>query len=137
MGKPKSATAASSSQIEEQSSFIIKNSNHIISLTPDDYEPHIRVIIEFLSKHYLSIPLTKSPSNFTNRLLEIAHDHLKYIKETDSIKVRVTHLRYAPITKSIFLRAIGILRIPNHSPFKNPLMMIFLPSFKTLGTPEP
>ena len=93
MGKPKSKTAASSSQTEEPPSFIIKNSNHIISLNPDDYEPHIRVIIEFLSKHNLSQPLTKSPTNFPNLLLELAHNHLKYVKDTDSIEVEVTHLR--------------------------------------------
>ena len=112
MGKSKSKSSTSSSQPENPSSYTLKVSNSLISLNPDDYESHIRVIIEFLSKHPLSVPLTKSPSNFPNRLLELAHDHLKYIKETDAIKVAVTHRRYAPITKSIFLRAIAVPQNP-------------------------
>ncbi|KAL4583387.1 hypothetical protein LXL04_007958 [Taraxacum kok-saghyz] len=59
-----------------------------------------------------SVPFTKSPSNFPNRLLELAHNHLKYIKETDVIELKVTHRRYAWITKSIFLRAIGVPQNP-------------------------
>ena len=78
------------------------------------------MIIEFLSKHPLSFPLTKSPTNFPNRLLELAHDHLKYIKDDDTIEVRVTNLRYAPITKSIFLRAIGVPENPESFTLEKP-----------------
>ena len=76
-----------------------------------DDDESIRVMIEFISHHPISVPLTNIPGP-TNplRLLHTAVDRIK-IKDRVP-KVTITGNRIIPVSKQTFLRAIGIPENP-------------------------
>ena len=76
-----------------------------------DYNEYIWVMIEFISCHPISFPLTKIPDPpIPLRLLHTAFDRIKI--EDGVLEIRIIGDRIVPVSKQTFFRAIGIPENP-------------------------
>ena len=90
-----------------------QSSNLPISLNPGDYHKRQRVIIEFLSKHFLSDALSVIPSSFPRSLVKLSMDTL-VDNEDEGKTVTVTLMdgKKVTITRKMYLEAIGLRENP-------------------------
>lgn len=94
---PKKKTSkgyASSSSIEP----FLRDTTHLFSLDPMDYDDSIRVMIEFISRHPISVPLTKIPDPpLPFRLLHTAFERIRI--EDDILETVISDDRIVAIHK--------------------------------------
>ncbi|KAL7618681.1 hypothetical protein Lser_V15G04364 [Lactuca serriola] len=87
--------------------MILRDTTQLFSLNPNDFDESVRVMIEFISIHPIHVPLTKIPNpKFPLSLLELAFKRV--LVKDDCIEVTIIDDRVATVTKSTFLRAVGV-----------------------------
>ncbi|KAL4559822.1 hypothetical protein LXL04_031968 [Taraxacum kok-saghyz] len=116
---PKLANATTSTEEESSipvtsSLYVVKDSNHAISLDPKDYAETVRVVIEFLNVFPLHEALTAVPKTpISQVLMKLAVD--SFVKNDDNtITVNIQNDMKATITKSMFLNAIRVPENPSN-----------------------
>ncbi|KAL4555060.1 hypothetical protein LXL04_037671 [Taraxacum kok-saghyz] len=116
---PKLANATTSTEEESSipvtsSLYVVKDSNHAISLDPKDYAETVRVVIEFLNVFPLHEALTAVPKTpISQVLMKLAVD--SFVKNDDNtITVNIQNDMKAAITKSMFLNAIRVPENPSN-----------------------
>lgn len=114
--KKKSSKESSSSLSTEP---FIRDTTQLFSLNPMDYDEIIRVMIEFIAHHPISIPLTQFPDPpIPLRLPHKTFDRIKF--KNDVRETRITGDHIVPVHKSTFLKAIGIPKNPEGFNFEEP-----------------
>lgn len=89
-----------------------------------DYGESIQVMIEFISKHPITVPHTKIPN--PSLPLRILHKYFERIKiENDVLEVKIVDDKFVPVHKSIFLKEIDIPKNPKGFVFRNPQLKSF------------
>lgn len=84
-----------------------------------DYDEFVRIMIKFISRHPISIPLTKIPNpNFLLRLLNKAFERVKI----EEVEVKIIDDRIVPIHKVTFLCAIVFAENPKGFQVKEPTL---------------
>ena len=114
LANPTTSTEEESSIPVTSSLYVVKDSNHAISLDPKDYAETVRVVIEFLSVFPLHQALTAVPKTpISQVLMKLAVD--SFVKNDDNtITVNIQNDIKATITKSMFLNAIRVPENPSN-----------------------
>ena len=110
----KTAPKKKSSKDSASSSFtepFLHDTTQLFSLDSMDYDESIRVMIDFISRHPIYVPLTKiSDPPIPLCLLHTAFDIIKI--EDGVLEIRITGDYIIPVSKKTFLRDIGITENP-------------------------
>lgn len=99
------------SAISSSSEPNLRDIAQLFSLKPHDYDESVRVMIKFITRHPIAVPLTKTLN--PNFLLCLSHKTFKIIKvSNDVLQCLITDDMIIPITNETFLKAIGVYPNP-------------------------
>ena len=108
--KKSSKGSKGSSTSADQEPFLC-TTNDLYSINTLDYDEPIRLMIEFIAKHPISIPLAKIPKP-PLALHHLPHAFTSIRLKDDTLETTIIGDRIVPIYKSTFLKAIGVKSNP-------------------------
>lgn len=95
------------SAISSSSEPNLRDIAQLFSLKPHDYDESVRVMIKFITRHPIAVPLTKTLNpNFPLHLLHKASESIKL--HNDVLECLIIEDKIVLVSKETFLRAIVV-----------------------------